>query len=79
MPAVKAEPVDQTTEQYWQLIRQDHDFAVRMTAAAEYELDVTRIARAHHERAEQLAKVVQEAVEKWLDANPHMRPKDDRS
>ena len=79
MPAVKAEPVDQTTEQYWQLIRQDHDFAVRMTAAAEYELDVTRIARAHHERAEQLAKVVQEAVEKWLDANPHMRPEDNQS
>ena len=79
MPAVKAEPVDQTTEQYWQLIRQDHDFAVRMTASAEYELDATRIAGAHHERAEQLAKVVQEAVEKWLDANPHMRPEDDQS
>ena len=79
MPIVKAEPVDQATEQYWQLIRQDHDFAVRMTAAAEYELDATRIAGAHHERAEQLAKVVQEAVEKWLDANPHMRPEDDQS
>jgi len=79
MPIVKAEPVDQATEQYWQLIRQDHDFAVRMTAAAEYELDATRIAGAHHERAEQLAKAVQEAVEKWLDANPHMRPEDDQS
>ena len=79
MPIVKAEPVDQATEQYWQLIRQDHDFAVRMTASAEYELDATRIAGAHHERAEQLAKAVQESVEKWLDANPHMRPEDDQS
>jgi ADP-dependent phosphofructokinase/glucokinase len=33
MSRVNAEPVDQTTEQYRQLIRQNRDFAARMIAA----------------------------------------------
>ena len=33
MSNVKPEPVDQATEQYRQLIRQNHDFAARISAA----------------------------------------------